>query len=81
MEFLFYLKCLGYFDADDDFPASATCLYSNNARLFLPMDGLADVGEYCSASCWWLSNFSCEISLAGSFPYQFIFSPGTFGAK
>ena len=32
--------------ADDDFPASATCLYSNNAALFLPTDALADVGEY-----------------------------------
>ena len=37
-----------FYEADDDFPASATCLYSKNARLFLPVDGLADVGEYCS---------------------------------
>jgi len=40
--------CYIYYEADDDFPASVTCLYSNNARLFLPVDGLADVGEYCS---------------------------------
>jgi len=40
--------CYIFYDADDDFPASVTCLYSNNARLFLPVDGLADVGEYCS---------------------------------
>lgn len=33
---------------DEEFPASVTCLYSNNARMFLPIDGLADVGEYCS---------------------------------
>jgi hypothetical protein len=37
-----------FYEEDDDFPASVTCLYSNNARLFLPVDGLADVGEYCS---------------------------------
>ena len=40
--------CYIFYEADDDFPASVTCLYSNNARLFLPLDGLADVGEYCS---------------------------------
>lgn len=40
--------CYIFYEADDDFPASVTCLYSNNARLFLPIDGLADVGEYCS---------------------------------
>ncbi len=40
--------CYIFYEADDDFPASATCLYSNNARLFLPVDGLADVGEYTS---------------------------------
>ena len=33
---------------DDDFPAGVTCLYSNNAHLFLPTDALADVGEYTS---------------------------------
>ncbi len=37
-----------FYEADEDFPASVTCLYSNNAQLFLPVDGLADVGEYCS---------------------------------
>ncbi len=40
--------CYIFYEADDDFPASVTCLYSNNAKLFLPIDGLADVGEYCS---------------------------------
>jgi len=40
--------CYIFYDADDDFPASATCLYSNNALSFLPIDGLADVGEYTS---------------------------------
>jgi hypothetical protein len=40
--------CYIFYDADEDFPASVTCLYSNNANQFLPVDGLADVGEYCS---------------------------------
>lgn len=39
--YIFYL-------ADEDFPASAKCLLSNNADKFLPVDGLADVGEYTS---------------------------------
>lgn len=37
-----------FYTADEDFPASATCLYSNNAPAFMPVDGLADVGEYTS---------------------------------
>lgn len=37
-----------FYEADDEFPASVTCLFSNNARLFLPVDALADVGEYTS---------------------------------
>ena len=37
-----------FYEADEDFPASVTCLYSNNAISFLPIDGLADVGEYTS---------------------------------
>jgi hypothetical protein len=37
-----------FYRADDEFPASATCLYSNNAADFMPIDGLADVGEYSS---------------------------------
>jgi hypothetical protein len=41
LKYIFYL-------ADDDFPASATCLYSNNALSFLPIDALADTGEYTS---------------------------------
>ena len=40
--------CYIIYDADEDFPASVTCLYSNNASQFMPMDGLADVGEYTS---------------------------------
>ncbi|MFO7883965.1 MAG: DUF3786 domain-containing protein [Desulfobacteraceae bacterium] len=41
---------LGYifYEADEDFPASVTCLFSNNANQFMPVDGLADVGEYTS---------------------------------
>ncbi len=37
-----------FYRADDEFPASATCLFSNNALSFLPIDALADTGEYCS---------------------------------
>lgn len=40
--------CYIFYEADDDFPASVTCLFSNNANGFLPMDALADVGEYTS---------------------------------
>lgn len=43
---------LGYifYHADPDFPASVTCLFSANANLFLPLDGLADLGEYTSGT-------------------------------
>lgn len=34
------------YHADDDFPASVTCLFSRNAPVFMPTDALADVGEY-----------------------------------
>lgn len=40
--------CYIFYEADEDFSASATCLYSNNAHQFMPVDGLADVGEYTS---------------------------------
>ncbi len=40
--------CYIFYEPDEDFPASATCLYSNNAGVFIPVDGLADVGEYTS---------------------------------
>ncbi|MCP4109004.1 MAG: DUF3786 domain-containing protein [Desulfobacteraceae bacterium] len=40
--------CYIFYAADDEFPASVTCLYSNNASAFLPIDALADVGEYTS---------------------------------
>lgn len=36
------------YEADEDFPASVTCLFSGNAPMFLPLDGLADLGEYTS---------------------------------
>lgn len=42
--------CYIFYEADEEFPASVNCLYSNNASLFMPMDGLADVGEYTSAA-------------------------------
>lgn len=40
--------CYIFYAADEDFPASVTCLYSHNACRFMPVDGLADVGEYTS---------------------------------
>ncbi|MDY6825530.1 MAG: DUF3786 domain-containing protein [Thermodesulfobacteriota bacterium] len=40
--------CYIIYEADEDFPASVTCLYSANASAFLPIDALADVGEYTS---------------------------------
>ncbi len=40
--------CYIFYEADEDFPASVTCLYSNNVFSFLPIDALADVGEYTS---------------------------------
>jgi hypothetical protein len=44
------MLCYIFYRADDDFPASATCLFSNNASQFLPNDALADTGEYMSKS-------------------------------
>ncbi|WP_459925561.1 DUF3786 domain-containing protein [Desulfatiferula olefinivorans] len=40
--------CYIFYEDDEDFPASVTCLYSNNASRFIPNDALADVGEYTS---------------------------------
>ncbi|MBW1985455.1 MAG: DUF3786 domain-containing protein [Deltaproteobacteria bacterium] len=40
--------CYIFYDADDDFPPSVTCLFSNNALSFLPIAAMADVGEYTS---------------------------------
>ena len=37
-----------FYRADDDFPASVSCLFSNNAAIFLPTDALADTAEYTS---------------------------------
>ena len=41
---LFYV----FYHADEDFSASATCLFSSNADRFMPLDALADVGELTS---------------------------------
>ena len=40
--------CYIFYEADEDFSASATCLFSSNANQFMPIDGLADVAEYTS---------------------------------
>ncbi|MFW6052598.1 MAG: DUF3786 domain-containing protein [Desulfosalsimonas sp.] len=40
--------CYIFYEADEEFPSSVTCLYSNNADLFMPVDALADTGEYTS---------------------------------
>ncbi len=40
--------CTIFYLADDEFPPSATCLFSANALEFMPLDGLADVAEYTS---------------------------------
>jgi hypothetical protein len=40
--------CYIFYLPDEEFPASATCLFSSNALSFMPLDGLADVGEYTS---------------------------------
>ena len=40
--------CYVFYEADDDFPASVRCLYSNNANQFMPLGGLGDVSEYTS---------------------------------
>jgi hypothetical protein len=40
--------CYIFYRADDEFPPSAACLFSHNASDFLPIDALADVGEYTS---------------------------------
>jgi hypothetical protein len=37
-----------FYRADDEFPATVTCLFSHNAAAFLPTDALADTGEYTS---------------------------------
>lgn len=38
-----YYNC---YRADEEFPASVTCLFASNAEWFMPVDGLADVAEY-----------------------------------
>jgi len=35
-----------FYRQDEEFPASASCLFSGNAHSFMSTDGLADVGEY-----------------------------------
>ncbi len=41
LRYVFYLP-------DEEFPASATCLFSSNVLSFLPLDGAADTAEYTS---------------------------------
>ena len=48
--------CYIFYESDEDFPASATCLFSNNAHRHMPLDGLADVGEYTSRAILELIN-------------------------
>ena len=38
--------CYVFYNSDEEFPASVTCLFGANAEVFLPVDGLADVAEY-----------------------------------
>lgn len=40
--------CYIFYNEDDEFPPSATCLFSANAPDHMPLDGLADVAEYTS---------------------------------
>ncbi|MBN1850043.1 MAG: DUF3786 domain-containing protein [Deltaproteobacteria bacterium] len=40
--------CYIFYRTDDEFPASCICLFSANAIDYMPIDGLADVGEYTS---------------------------------
>jgi len=40
--------CYIFYLPDEEFPASVTCLFSQNAPSFMPLDGLADVAEYTS---------------------------------
>ncbi|MBU1565360.1 MAG: DUF3786 domain-containing protein [Proteobacteria bacterium] len=40
--------CYIFYEADADFPASVRCLYSYNANQYIPVSGLADLGEYTS---------------------------------
>ena len=40
--------CYIFYLPDEEFPASVTCLFSQNALTFMPLDGLADVAEYTS---------------------------------
>jgi len=35
-----------FYLADEEFPASVTCLFAANAEVFMSVDGLADVAEY-----------------------------------
>jgi hypothetical protein len=37
-----------FYRADEEFPATVSCLFSNNAAAFLPTDALADVAEVTS---------------------------------
>jgi hypothetical protein len=49
-----------FYRADEEFPASVTCLFSSNALSFMPLDGLADVAEYTSRGIITLVNASSQ---------------------
>ena len=40
--------CYMFYLEDEEFPASVNCLFSQNADVLMPIDGLADTGEYTS---------------------------------
>jgi len=53
--------CYIFYKADEEFPASATCLFSSNALTFAPIDAMADVGEYSSRKILEIiDNISCR---------------------
>ncbi|MFP4584440.1 MAG: DUF3786 domain-containing protein [Desulfococcaceae bacterium] len=54
-----------FYEADEDFPASATCLFSANADEFLPIDGLADLGEYTSRAMLGMAGQGSQWGLPG----------------
>ena len=49
--------CYIFYEADDEFPATVKCLFSHNADLFLPVAGLADLGEYSSKKILAIASF------------------------
>ena len=51
--------CYIFYLADQEVPASVTCLFSQNALSFMPLDGLADVAEYTSKAIIQLIKGNC----------------------